>query len=63
MKVVLILTLMVLAAAALANHNIVATSVTSVAVQVTGAAREPALLLLSGSVLLGVAGAVKRFTL
>ena len=64
MKAVLVLVLIVFAAAsALAfNTNGVTTSVTAVAVEVAGGSREPALLLLSGSLLLGLAGAVKRFT-
>ena len=38
-------------------------SVTALAVEVMGGSREPAILLLWGSLLLGVAGAVQRFTL
>jgi hypothetical protein len=59
------LVLVVLAAAsALAFGNLtITTSVTAVAVQVVDRTSEPAALLLSGSVLLGLAGAVKRFTL
>ena len=41
----------------------VATSGTAAAVQVADHTSEPAALLLSGSVLLGLAGAVKRFML
>ena len=41
----------------------VATSVTAAAVQVADHTSEPAALLLSGSVLLGLAGALKRFML
>jgi hypothetical protein len=65
MKVVLVLVLTVCAAAtALAYGNTaVTTSVTAVAVQVAGGSSEPAALLLSGSLLLGLADAVKRFTL
>jgi hypothetical protein len=65
MKVVLVLVLTAFAAAtALAYGNTaVTTSVTAVAVQVAGGSSEPAALLLSGSLLLGLAGAVKRFTL
>ena len=60
MKVVLVLVFVLLAAAtALAlGSGTVATSVVQMADQ-TG---EPATLLLSGSVLLGLAGVVKRFT-
>jgi hypothetical protein len=67
MKVVLVLAFVLLAAAtvlALGNGT-VATSVmytTAAAVQVVDRTGEPATLLLSGSVLLGLAGAVKRFT-
>jgi hypothetical protein len=65
MKVLLVFVFVALAAAtALAYGNTVVTSsVTAVAVQVAGSTSEPAALLLSGSVLLGLAGAVKRFTL
>lgn len=64
MKVVLVSVLMAFAAATAFAYNTTAvtTSVTAVAVQVTGGSSEPAALLLSGSVLLGLAGAVKRFT-
>jgi hypothetical protein len=65
MKVVLVSVLVALAAAtsfAYGNHA-VTTSAPAVAVQVTDRAlSEPAALLLSGSFLLGLAGAVKRFT-
>jgi hypothetical protein len=65
MKVVLVSVLVALAAAtslAYGNHT-VATSTPAVAVQVTErAVSEPAALLLSGGFLLGLAGAVKRFT-
>jgi hypothetical protein len=65
MKVVLVSMLVALAAAtALAfGNDAVTSSVTAVAVQVADGTSEPAALLLSGSVLLGLAGAVKRFTL
>ena len=65
MKVLLVLMLVMAGAAtALAFTNAtVATSVTAAAVQVADHTSEPAALLLSGSVLLGLAGAVKRFTL
>ncbi|MGH9371946.1 MAG: hypothetical protein ACRD15_10490 [Vicinamibacterales bacterium] len=64
MKVGQVLVFVALAAAtAFAyGHEAVATSVTAVAGQVAGSTSEPAALLLSGSVLLGLAGAVKRFT-
>jgi hypothetical protein len=64
MKVVLVFVFVALAAAtALAyGSGTVTSSVTAMAEQVAGTASEPAALLLSGSVLLGLAGAVKRFT-
>jgi hypothetical protein len=64
MKVVLVSAFVLLAAAtALAlGSGTVATSVTAAAVQVVDRTGEPVALLLSGSVLLGLAGAVKRFT-
>jgi hypothetical protein len=64
MKVVLVFVFMALAAAtALAyGSGTVTSSVTAAAVQIAEGASEPAALLLSGSVLLGLAGAVKRFT-
>ena len=64
MKVVLVSAFVFLAAAtALAlGSGTVATSVTAAAVQVVDRTGEPVALLLSGSVLLGLAGAVKRFT-
>jgi hypothetical protein len=65
MKVVLVPVIVGLAAAtslAYSNHG-AANSTPAVAVQVTDRAlSEPAALLLSGSFLLGLAGAVKRFT-
>jgi len=65
MKVVLVSVLVALAAAtsfAYGTHT-VATSTPAVSVEVTDRAiSEPAALLLSGSFLLGLAGAVKRFT-
>ena len=65
MKVVLVSVLVMLAAAsALAYGNLaVTTSVTAAAAEVVTRSREPAVLLLSGTVLLGLAGAVKRFTI
>ena len=65
MKALLVLVLMMIAAAtamAFANATM-ATSMTAAAVQVADRTSEPATLLVSGSVLLGLAGAVKRFTL
>ena len=68
MKVVLVLVFVLLAAAtalALGSGTVVATSVidtTAAAVQMADQTGEPATLLLSGSVLLGLAGVVKRFT-
>ena len=67
MKVVLVLVFVLLAAAtALAlGSGTVATSVidtTAAAVRMADQTGEPATLLLSGSVLLGLAGVVKRFT-
>jgi hypothetical protein len=67
MKVVLVLVFVLLAAAtALAlGGGTVATSVidtTAAAVQMADQTGEPVTLLLSGSVLLGLAGVVKRFT-
>jgi hypothetical protein len=65
MKVFVVLLLVVLAAAtAYAYGNLAVTSnVTSAAAQVAEGTSEPAALLLSGGFLLGLAGAVKRFTL
>lgn len=65
MKVFVVLVLVLLAAAsAFVYGNLsVSSSVTSAAVQVAEGTSEPAALLLSGSFLLGLAGAVKRFTL
>ena len=66
MKVVLVLLFVLLAAAtALALGSGTVASVmnsTAAAVQMADQTREPATLLLSGSVLLGLAGLVKRFT-
>ena len=67
MKVVLVLVFVLLAAAtALAlGSGTVATSVidtTAAAVHMADQTGEPVTLLLSGSVLLGLAGVVKRFT-
>jgi hypothetical protein len=64
MKVFLVLVfVMVAAATALAFANAtLATTVTAAAVQVADHTSEPAAMLVSGSILLGLAGAVKRFT-
>jgi hypothetical protein len=65
MKALLVLMLVMAGAAtALAFTNAtVATSVAAAAVQVADHTSEPAALLVSGSLLLGLAGAVTRFTL
>lgn len=63
MKVFVVLVMIVLVAASALTYGAVSSSVTSAAVQVADSASEPAVLLLSGSLLLGLAGAVKRFTL
>ena len=65
MKVFVVLVLvMVAAATALTFANAaVATAVTAAAVQVADHTSEPAALLVSGSVLLGLAGVVKRLTM
>lgn len=63
MKVFVVLVMTVLVAASALTYGAVPSSVTSAAVQVADSASEPAVLLLSGSLLLGLAGAVKRFTL
>ena len=65
MKVVLLVSVFVILAAATAlalGSGTVATSVTAAAVQVADRTGEPATRLLSGSFLLGLAGVVKRFT-
>jgi hypothetical protein len=65
MKVLLVLVLVMAGAATALGFTsaTVATSVTAAAVQVADHASEPAALLVSGSLLLGLACAVKRFTL
>lgn len=65
MKVLLVLMFIALAAAsALAYGNAEVTStLTAAAVHFAGRSGEPAALLVSGSLLLGLAGAVKRFPL
>ena len=66
MKVVLVLVLAILAgtvATALASgETTVSTGLSAVAAQAVAGASEPAAMLLSGSALLGLAGAVKRLT-
>ena len=67
MKVFLILVLVLVVAAATAATAMALGSTTvttgvAAAVQVVDQSGEPAALLLSGSLLLGLAGAVKRFT-
>ena len=66
MRVLLVLALVALVAATTAvafGDGLVTSSVTAAAVQVVDHTSEPAALLLSGSFLLGLAGAVRRFTL
>jgi hypothetical protein len=65
MKVFVVLVLVLLAAAtAFAFGSLPGqTGVAAVAVQVADGTSEPATLLVSGSLLLGLAGAVKKFTL
>lgn len=62
MKAVLVLAVMLVAAAALAYGAEMTHGLNAVAVQVAEDTSEPAALLLSGSLLLGLAGAVRRFT-
>jgi len=67
MKVVLVfvfaLVFAALVATALAyGHSAVTTGLTAVAAQAAAGPSEPAAMLLSGSALLGLAGALKRFT-
>ena len=65
MKVVVVLVLVLLAAATAFAYSDIAvkSSVTAAAAQVAGGTSEPAAMLLSGSLLLGLAGVVRRFTL
>ena len=64
MKVVLVSVLVLLAAASVVAYgNLAVASGMTAAVHAAGHTSEPAALLLSGSLLLGLAGAVKRFTL
>jgi hypothetical protein len=67
MKVVLVIVLAMVIAATAATalaygHSVVTASVTAVASQAAAGNSEPAIMLLSGSALLGLAGALKRFT-
>jgi hypothetical protein len=64
MKVLLVLVFVALAAASdvASGSSAVSYGVSAVAVQVAERTSEPAVLLLSGSLLLGLAGAVRRFT-
>jgi hypothetical protein len=64
MKVIIVSVLVLLAAATAVAFGIPGRNeVAAVAVQVADGTSEPAALLLSGSFLLGLAGAVKKFTL
>jgi hypothetical protein len=65
MKAVLALVLVAFGAAtavASPSSAAISNSVTALAVEVMGESREPVILLLSGTLLLGLAGAVQRFT-
>jgi hypothetical protein len=64
MKVVVVSAFVLLTAATVValGSGTVATSVTAAALQVADRTSEPAALLLSGSVLIALAGAVRRFT-
>ena len=61
--VVLVLVMVAVATALPFANAAVATTVTAAAVQVADHTSEPAALLVSGSVLLALAGVVKRFTM
>ena len=66
MKAVLVLVLFAFGAAtavASPSSAAISNSVTALAAEVMGGSREPVILLLSGSLLLGLAGAVQRLTL
>jgi hypothetical protein len=64
MKVIIVSVLVLLAAATAVAFGIPGRNeVAAVAVQMADGTSEPAALLLSGSFLLGLAGAVKKFTL
>jgi hypothetical protein len=63
MKVTLVSVFVAMAVAtALGYRGVESTSLTAAAAHIAGSAKEPAALLLSGGFLLGLAGAVKRFT-
>lgn len=63
MNVLLVCVLLMLATATgLAYGPVGVTDVRAIAMQMAGAAGEPAALLLSGSLMLGLAGVVRRFT-
>ena len=65
MKAFLVLIIVLLGAAATAlayGHHDMTHGMTAVAVQVASGSNEPAALLVSGSLLLGLAGVVRRFT-
>lgn len=64
MKVVLVcmLVVMLATASALAYGPVGVTDVKAIAMQVAGAGGEPAALLISGTLLLALAGVVRRFT-
>jgi len=67
MKVVLVIVLALVIAATAATalaygHSVVTAGVSVVATQAATGTSEPAIMLLSGSALLGLAGALKRLT-
>ena len=67
MKVLLVFVVALILAASMATalaygHSTVTAGVTAVAAQAAAGTSEPAAMLLSGSALLGLAGAVKRLT-
>lgn len=62
---VILIALLIVATAATAlgfGHSTMTAGVTAVASQAAAGSGEPAFMLLSGSALLGLAGALKRFT-
>ena len=59
---VLVLVLILAATAVAYGSPVMTEAVTAVAGQMAGGTLEPAAMLLSGSLLLGLAGAVRRFT-
>ena len=64
-SVVIVVALIIAATAATAlafGHSSMTASVTAAASQAAAGSGEPAFMLLSGSALLGLAGAIKRFT-